>query len=361
MTKLEGLFMNRKLTAVIIVLVLLLTAEVIFIALSGPGQNEAEDAVRGQKSIEDASVPDTAISETDFGEGNDRTAPGTGKNDDDTSGAETDDTDGTGADSAAGGLISSGPISLINEEGMTAAERISPPEGFERIILEEGSFGEYLRDLPLKPHGSPVKYYDGTTKPWDVHAAVVDMDVGSRDLQQCADAVIRLRAEYLYKNGRYDQIHFDFTNGFNAKYSKWIQGYRISVKGNEAVWVENGSKGTDYGSFRKYLDMVFSYAGTLSLSREMKRISPEEMQPGDVFLKGGSPGHCVIITDMARNPQTGERVFLIAQSYMPAQDIHILKNPAKDEGNPWYPDLFGEELVTPEWTFSKDQIYRFAD
>jgi hypothetical protein len=31
-------------------------------------------------------------------------------------------------------------------------------EGFERIDVTEGSFGEYLRKLPLKPHGSKVKY-----------------------------------------------------------------------------------------------------------------------------------------------------------------------------------------------------------
>jgi hypothetical protein len=363
--------MNRKIICAIIVLALVLAAEAIFIWNAGSGQPGGPDAVRIKEEVQagdsiDTVMPGTGIYDTDWqdvsGDGGSDDTAGTG-----TGGVDEIGPDKSGRDKSGSGINSDDesdagdPISLINKEGTTAAERILPPEGFERIGLDEGSFGEYLRDLPLKPHGSPVKYYDGGTKPWDVHVAVVDMDVSSRDLQQCADAVIRLRAEYLYKNGRYDQIHFNFTNGFNAQYSKWIQGYRISIKGNDAVWTEGGSKGTDYESFRKYLDMVFSYAGTLSLSKEMKRIDLKDLQPGDVFLRGGSPGHCVIVTDMAENPVTGERVFLAAQSYMPAQDIHILKNPANEDDNPWYPVKFGEELVTPEWTFSKDQIYRFAD
>jgi hypothetical protein len=85
------------------------------------------------------------------------------------------------------------------------------------------------------------------------------------------------------------------------------------------------------------------------------------MQPGDVFLKGASPGHCVIVMDMAENKQTGEIIFIAAQGYMPAQEMHILENPANEDGNPWYTLDFGDELITPEWTFSDTQLYRFRD
>ena len=57
--------------------------------------------------------------------------------------------------------------------------------------------------------------------------AVVDMEIGNRDLQQCADAVIRLRAEYLWKHKRYTDIKFNFTSGFTAEYKKWAEGNRI--------------------------------------------------------------------------------------------------------------------------------------
>ena len=48
------------------------------------------------------------------------------------------------------------------------------------------------------------------------------------------------------------------------------------------------------------------------------------LQPGDVFIKGGSPGHAVIVVDVAIYPQTGKKVFLLAQSYLLAHQIQIL-------------------------------------
>ncbi|HHW47513.1 MAG TPA: DUF4846 domain-containing protein [Clostridiaceae bacterium] len=248
---------------------------------------------------------------------------------------------------------------LINEKGNTVEERIEVPKGFKRVNVIAGSFAEYLRTLPLKPHGSKVKYYDGNEKPSEVYEAVIDIDVGDRDLQQCADAVMRLWAEYLYSRGFFDKIHFNFTNGFNAEYTKWRQGHRIKVEGNKVYWVKEAEASNDYDSFRKYLNMVFAYAGTLSLSKEMKKVPLENMAIGDVFIEGGSPGHCVIVIDMAENVETGEKLFILAQSYMPAQDIHILKNPANGDGNPWYTVNFGEVLKTPEWEFTRDQLMRF--
>jgi hypothetical protein len=250
-------------------------------------------------------------------------------------------------------------VNLINEDGKTISDRIVVPKGFERVLVEEGSFGDYLRSLPLKPHGSPVLYFNGDIKPAEVHVAVLDIDVGDRDLQQCADAAMRLRAEYLYSKGEFERIHFNFTNGFKVEYSKWMQGYRIAIKGNKTSWVKKTSQASDYESFRKYLDIVFAYAGTASLVKELKAASIADMQIGDVFIKGGSPGHCVIIVDMAKNKETGEKLFLLAQSYMPAQEIHILKNPNNDEYNPWYSIKAGEALDTPEWNFSSEQLMKF--
>jgi hypothetical protein len=110
------------------------------------------------------------------------------------------------------------------------------------------------------------------------------------------------------------------------------------------------------------MDNIFMYAGSLSLSKELTAIPVNSIEPGHVFIYGGSPGHAVIVVDVAINEKTGERIFMLAQSYMPAQEIHILKNPAnEDENNPWYSNLFEGSLQTPEWSFEKDQLKKFPD
>ena len=81
------------------------------------------------------------------------------------------------------------------------ADRITPPTGYVRENCHNNSFAAYLRTLPLLPKGSKVLLHNGREKSNQAAAfAVVDMEIGNRDLQQCADAVIRLRAEYLWKH-----------------------------------------------------------------------------------------------------------------------------------------------------------------
>lgn len=251
----------------------------------------------------------------------------------------------------------------IVDSGHTVETRFPVPEGFVRATTDSTSFAAWLRRLPMHPDGYPVHLYDGRLKSrTDVHCAVLDIDIGRRDLQQCADAVIRLRAEYLYSRGRYDDIHFRFTNGFVAEYKRWRRGERIRVDGNRVYWVAGGKVSDGYPEFRRYLDMVFAYAGSASLERELYAVEPTALRGGDVWIEGGYPGHAVIVLDVALQPDSGERLFLLAQSYMPAQEIHVLKNPANDDDNPWYSvGKMGENLETPEWAFGKDQLRRFRE
>ena len=250
---------------------------------------------------------------------------------------------------------------LINPNGQNTETRILPPDGFNRIEVNENSFATYLRQLPLKPDGSEVRYHNGNTKPnRNIYTAVVDMDIGKKDLHHCADAVMRLYAEYLWGQKQYDKIHFNFTNGFRVDYTEWMKGKRIVVKGNKSYWVEANSPSNTYKDFWGYMEIVFSYAGTLSLSKELTSVDIDDMKIGDVFIQGGSPGHAVIVVDIASNPSTNEKAFLLAQSYMPAQEVQILKNPNNDKISPWYSTTFGEILKTPEWTFNKGDLKRFG-
>jgi len=251
---------------------------------------------------------------------------------------------------------------IMNPEGQTLETRLLTPEGFERTVTVERSFAEYLRQLPLKPQGSEVLLFNGSTKPNnDIYDAVVNLDIGRRDLHQCADAVMRLRAEYLWNQKQYDKIHFNFTNGFRVEYSEWMKGQRIAVKGNSAYWSQSTSRSNTYQDFWKYMEIIFSYAGTLSLSKELNSVSIDDLKIGDVFIQGGSPGHAIIVVDIAVNTKTNEKIFLLAQSYMPAQEIQILKNPNDDKISPWYSVNFGDKLDTPEWTFYSIDLKRFEE
>ncbi len=234
---------------------------------------------------------------------------------------------------------------------------IPAPKGFQRTKLPKESFAEFLRNQKLNRNDDTVYLYDGRMKKnQTVQYAVLLTDIGTKDLQQCADAVIRLRAEYLYEKQRYSEIHFNFTNGETVHFKKYADGFRLSGFHKEmSVWKNSGKNDYSYPSFRKYLDLVFTYAGTSSLSRELKRVKIEDIQIGDVFIQARQPfGHTVIVMDTASNAE-GKKVFLLAQSYMPAQSIHILKNPSSD--SPWY--HIQKNIITPEWDFSSSDLKRF--
>ena len=241
--------------------------------------------------------------------------------------------------------------------------RIPVPKGYERVSVEPDSFQDWLRKLPLKAEGARVFLFNGEKKfRQDAHVAVVDIDVGTQDLQQCADAVMRLRAEYLYARQRYEAIHFNFTSGDRASFQQWSQGYRPKIKGNTVYWQKTKAPGSSRHTFRNYLNSVFMYAGSYSLEKELQTVEAlDNMQIGNIFIQGGFPGHAVIVVDMAQHQKNGEKIFLLAQSYMPAQDLHILKNPATWRSTPWYKLNFGEVLRTPEWIFRKDDLMRFPE
>jgi hypothetical protein len=235
------------------------------------------------------------------------------------------------------------------------------PADYERISTPQNTFADWLRNLPLKSENNIVYLYDGTLKPNQMaQYRVLAIDVGNKNLQQCADAVMRLRAEYLFNQGNFEAINFNFTSGQRAAFVAWCQGYRPHVRGRTVVWHLTAQADSSYKSFRGYLETVFLYAGTFSLSREMKKVERvEDIQSGDVFIKSGFPGHAVLVVDLAVEAETGKKAFLLAQSYMPAQEIHVLRNPNDDKSNPWYEIGATDKLYTPEWTFEWSELKRF--
>ncbi|OQB08536.1 MAG: hypothetical protein BWY21_01229 [Parcubacteria group bacterium ADurb.Bin216] len=252
--------------------------------------------------------------------------------------------------------------SWINTKGYNIEERFLPPSGFFREVTPSNSFAFFLRNLSLKDYGSPVLLYNGRPKANQVYESVIAMDIGKKDLQQCADAIIRLRAEYLYQEKKYDDIHFNLTNGFRADYRNWMEGNRIKVIGNSVKWEKIAEKRDDYETFQEYLETVFMYAGTLSLEKELISVDDyNDIKVGDVLIQGGSPGHAVLVFDVVVDKNTRNKAYLLGQSYMPAQEIHILKNLEGINNSPWYLIQEDDLIHTPEWTFSKKDLKRFSD
>lgn len=250
------------------------------------------------------------------------------------------------------------PQEIINPEGKTLQERVAPPPGYARTEAKGDSLTTFLREYPLKKAGKPVLLYNGEEKGnQSAHVAVFKLPLEKEDLQQCADSVMRVYAEYFWKTGQKEQISFRFVDGFQAEYSKWRSGYRIQAGESRSSWVPGGARDDSYENFKKYLRMVFAYAGTLSMEQESKKIKLSEAATGDIFLYAGSPGHVVMVVDVCRSFD-GKKAFLLGQGFMPAQEFHLLKNPLHED-DPWY---YLEEvsypLQTPEYSFKKGSFRR---
>lgn len=226
------------------------------------------------------------------------------------------------------------PVLIQPDFNYKTVADIKVPEGTKRMSSATGSFAEWLGKISLKKD-KKVYLFNGSLKQnQQAQFAVLDIPVGKKDLQQCADAVMRLRAEYLFSEKRFDEIRFWDNAG---KLYDW--------KG------KNNKDG-----FENYLEKVFGFCGTASLEKQLKPVAGlHEITAGDVFIKGGFPGHAMLVVDIAI-AANGKKYFMLAQSYMPAQDIHIVKNPSDEALSPWYEISDSDMIITPEWTFKKGQL-----
>ena len=227
--------------------------------------------------------------------------------------------------------------SFINEKENIIMDRFSVPKGFKRDNYNQKEFGYFLQNLQLKEFGTLVKYYNRKEKPINnVYNTVIDLPIGNKDLHQCADATMRLRADYLYQQKRYDEISFNFLSDGKPRY---FSDFAKNDFSKENYW--------------KYLEYVFSYANTASLKEQLNSVNYKNIKIGDILIQKGNPfGHAVIVVDLAKN-KNGDKIVLLAQSYMPAQELQILNNPLTDKNNPWYKVQEGK-INTPEWSFTSE-------
>ncbi len=204
--------------------------------------------------------------------------------------------------------------------------------GGSQCKCKEGTFAEYICNLTLKSKRHRVHLYNGDLRSWQIpQERVVDIDVDSEGLQQCADALIRLYAEYLFANKEYDKIHFCLTNGFDMQYKRWAEGDRVIVKGNNTRWKVNAAeKDYSHSAFMDYLTIVFKYAGTYSLNKNLKPCNygknfAGKLKTGDILIRPadiikGTLGHAIMFIQ-----RRGDE-FIFLQSYTPAQEIEVFSS-----------------------------------
>ena len=250
---------------------------------------------------------------------------------------------------------------LEAEPVRTIADSFEVPDGFGRVAVAPGSFGDWLRHLPLKPADSSVMLHDGRpVADRGTVAAVVDIDVGRSDLQQCADAVMRLRAEYLFSRRLTGLIGFELYSGERYRFEAFADGVTPVLSGERIAWLNGPPRDSSHASLRRWLDIVYAFASTRSLAHELRPVGhPANVAIGDVFVHPGSPGHAVIIVDLAADPATGRKLALLAQSSTPAPDIHILRNTLDPRLGPWFELVEGQPFATPGRVFAPNELRRF--
>lgn len=194
---------------------------------------------------------------------------------------------------------------------------IPAPIGYTRVAAQAGDYTTFLRALPLKPKGSKVQLYTGGDANYQwLSTGVVDMPLLSNS-EQCADVTMRIRAEYLYKKGRYNDIHFTDVNGQTLQY-------------------QGGENRTD---LERFLKIVYGMCNTFSLYHETKPRTIQDVQPGDVLVYPARDshqyGHAIMVVDVAKN-RAGKVAILCVERNTPARDMHILRNSTHPFQNPWF-------------------------
>ncbi len=251
---------------------------------------------------------------------------------------------------------------LVNKKGNTIFTRVKTPEGYTRVEYAEGTFQEFIQKYPLKPFGAKVINYDATEYFYQSgHIGVLELPVPKNGLQQCADALIRLRSEYLWKTNQRSKIGFEFTSGHYCSWKKYAEGYRPKVKGSKVTFHKTAQKNNSKENFYRYLNLIYMYSGTLSLYNELPKVTAaKNLKVGDMLVYPGTPGHIIMIVDEVENEQ-GKKRFILAQGNTPAQSVHMLKNPNETKIDPWYTLELNSYVEVPGYSFDNARFIRFKN
>lgn len=244
------------------------------------------------------------------------------------------------------GLIAAGALwwysRTSNPPGYKAIDSIPAPAGFVRDSVAPGSEGAFLGSLPLRPRGTRVMLYTGGEARFQwLSWAVVDMPLLS-NAEQCADMTMRLRAEWLFAQGRYSDIRFRDVNGNTLRY--------------------NGSGSRP--ALERFLSRAYGVCSTFSVSRETEPRDIAAVRPGDVLVypaRGAERlGHAVLVAAVATNRSTGQKAVMCVEGNTPARDCHVIRNILQPWRGPWFVlDPTDSSLQISVFHFSRDELRHY--
>ena len=198
---------------------------------------------------------------------------------------------------------------------------IPSPAGFIRYEGKDARYASFVRNLPLLPTDSILRYYDGS--PNDSLACFYYRRIAFpllKQTEQCADVCMRLRAEYLFATRQFFNIRFSDTRHHVLRYYY----------------------GNIHPALHRYLKRVFNVANTESMKASMPVRKLSDIQPGDVFIYDAKSrpssqyGHAMMVADVAVHPATGRKAILLLEGSTPATNIHLVKNLAAPSHSPWF-------------------------
>lgn len=242
-------------------------------------------------------------------------------------------------------------LDVIVPTEKTIATRFNPPAGYTRTSLAGGSFGDYLRNFALREYLTKPLAYDTTSKSQVANdslpsVSVLELDlINKTNLQGASNSLIRLYAEYLYGQNRFNDISFNLltTPTFRCDFKTWSEGGRLIQENNSITWcIEHGDHcthkdvdtGTAYGVFKYYLQNVMLHSNISSLPSNMKTVQLNDLTVGDVIFHADS-NVPEIIVDMAED-SSGNKICILARGGNPSSEIYIVRNESNADLNPWH-------------------------
>ncbi len=232
-------------------------------------------------------------------------------------------------------------VTIIHPKELKIFTKFETPHDYKRL-QNINNFGKWLNNIALKNNNVPVYTYEGhiKTNP-NVYVGVLDLQQPKKNLQFNSNALLRLRAEYLFRTKNYEKLDA-----------------LANIKSNPITFTKFVNGDYSYDQFFKYITYYLENSSPQTINDFLTPISLKDIQIGDVFFqKGNIKSHGVIVVDIAQDG-IGNKLFILAQSYYPSQDIQIITNPSNDFLSPWYQAKEGI-LLTPEWRFFSSDLMRF--